>query len=337
VPLYARACGFLDGLLRQRPFERIHPRTSRSAAAPTGARFEAGRYIEFERVRDWWGRDLPVSRGAFNFDTVRYEFYRDRDVAFEGFTGRNYLYREEFTARIWNTRYDFPAVKDGRVRQETLPDDTPSGAQGWFINTRRDKFKDPRVREALICAFDFEDQHDHHVRRQCGIVSPFQNSTLMASARRRGRAGAARAVPRPGADEVVGARRAAVSRARGRIARCSARGRTLAGRRLAVKDVKRARPAASLSASSSCSTSRRSSPTTRPTSRTSAPSASTPASAVVDRCSSAPASTIRFRSRDRPLHHASTPGDALRRSSSQVAHDKALAEPVGIMNPALER
>ncbi|MDH8489832.1 ABC transporter substrate-binding protein, partial [Klebsiella pneumoniae] len=69
--------------------------------------FEVGRYIEYERVKDWWAKDLPVSRGAFNFDAVRYEFYRDRDVAFEGFTGRNYLYREEFTARIWNTRYDF--------------------------------------------------------------------------------------------------------------------------------------------------------------------------------------------------------------------------------------
>ena len=87
---------------------------------------------------------------------MRYEFYRDRDVAFEGFTGRNYLFREEFTSRVWATRYDFPAVKDGRVKRETLPDETPSGAQGWFINTRRDKFKDPRVREALIHAFDFE-------------------------------------------------------------------------------------------------------------------------------------------------------------------------------------
>ena len=79
-------------------------------------KFEANRYIEFERVKDWWGADLPVSRGSYNFDIVRYEFYRDRDVAFEGFTGKNYLFREEFTARVWATRYDFPAVKDGRVK-----------------------------------------------------------------------------------------------------------------------------------------------------------------------------------------------------------------------------
>ncbi|WP_441240151.1 extracellular solute-binding protein [Tardiphaga sp. 768_D3_N2_1] len=158
-----------------------------SLEAPLGSgpykvgRFEVGRYIEFDRVRDWWAADLPVNRGSYNFDTVRFDFYRDRDVAFEGFTGRNYLYREEFTSRIWNTRYDFPAVKDGRVKQEMLPDDTPSGAQGWFLNTRRAKFKDPRVREALGNAFDFEwtnktIMYGAYVR----TVSPFQNSDLMA-------------------------------------------------------------------------------------------------------------------------------------------------------------
>ncbi|MGO4715936.1 extracellular solute-binding protein [Bradyrhizobium sp. 2TAF24] len=144
-------------------------------------KFEVNRFIEFERVKDWWGADLPVARGTYNFDIVRYEFYRDRDVAFEGFTARNYLYREEFTARVWATRYDFPAIKDGRVKREILPDDTPSGAQGWFINTRRDRFKDPRVREALINAFDFEwtnktIMYGAYTR----TVSPFQNSNLMA-------------------------------------------------------------------------------------------------------------------------------------------------------------
>ncbi len=87
---------------------------------------------------------------------MRYEYYRDREVAFEGFTAKNYLFREEFTARTWATRYTFPAFMDGRVKRDVIPDDTPSGAQGWFINTRRDKFKDRRLREALIDAFDFE-------------------------------------------------------------------------------------------------------------------------------------------------------------------------------------
>ena len=144
-------------------------------------RFESGRYIEFDRVKDWWGADLPVSRGQNNFDVVRFEYYRDRDVAFEGFTGKSYLFREEFTARIWATRYDFPAIKDGRVRREELPDERPSGAQGWFINTRREKFKDPRVREALTCAFDFEWTNKTIMYGAYERVhSIYQNSNMMA-------------------------------------------------------------------------------------------------------------------------------------------------------------
>ncbi len=157
VPLYVASLPlFSKAYYDKKPFDESTLDTPLGSGPYTVGRFEVGRYIEYTRVKDWWAKDLPVSRGAFNFDAVRFEFYRDRDVAFEGFTGRNYLYREEFTARIWNTRYDFPAIKDGRVKQEILPDETPSGAQGWFLNTRRDQFKDPRVRDALIQAFDFE-------------------------------------------------------------------------------------------------------------------------------------------------------------------------------------
>jgi microcin C transport system substrate-binding protein len=144
-------------------------------------RFEPGRYIEYERVKNWWGADLPVSRGQNNFDLVRYEYYRDREVAFEGFTAKNYLFREEFTSRTWATRYDFPAMRDGRVKQDIIPDDTPSGAQGWFFNTRREKFKDRRLREAFIYAFDFEwtnktIMYGAYERTH----SVFQNSDMMA-------------------------------------------------------------------------------------------------------------------------------------------------------------
>jgi microcin C transport system substrate-binding protein len=144
-------------------------------------RFEVGHFIEFERVKDWWGAELPVARGQNNFDFVRYEYYRDREVGFEGFTAKNYLFREEFTSRTWATRYDFPAFKDGRVKRDVLADDTPSGAQGWFINTRREKFKDRRLREALIDAFDFEwtnknIMYGSYDRTQ----SVFQNSPMMA-------------------------------------------------------------------------------------------------------------------------------------------------------------
>jgi microcin C transport system substrate-binding protein len=164
-----------------KPFDESTLDVPLGSGAYKVGRFEAGRFIEYERVKNWWGADLPVARGLNNFDTVRFEFYRDRDVGFEGFTARNYLFREEFTSRTWATRYDFPAAKDGHVKQATIPDDTPSGAQGWFINTRRPKFSDPRLREALIDAFDFEwtnktIMYGAYER----TVSVFQNSDMMA-------------------------------------------------------------------------------------------------------------------------------------------------------------
>jgi microcin C transport system substrate-binding protein len=144
-------------------------------------RFDAGRYIEYDRVKDWWGADLPVSRGQNNFDTLRFEYYRDREVGFEGFTAKSYLFREEFTSRTWKTRYNFPAARDGRVKTDTIPDDTPSGAQGWFINTRRKKFADRRLREALNNAFDFE-WTNKTIMYGCyeRTISVFQNSDMMA-------------------------------------------------------------------------------------------------------------------------------------------------------------
>jgi microcin C transport system substrate-binding protein len=149
LPIFSRA------YYAKQPFDESTLETPLGSGAYKVDKFEAGRFIEYERVADWWGADLPVSRGQNNFDKVRFEYYRDREVGFEGFTGGNYLFREEFTSRTWATRYNFPAFKDGRVKRAVLPDDTPSGAQGWFINTRRRQFKDRRVREALIDAFGF--------------------------------------------------------------------------------------------------------------------------------------------------------------------------------------
>jgi microcin C transport system substrate-binding protein len=144
-------------------------------------RLEPGRFIEYNRVANWWGDKLNVSRGLNNFDTLRYEFYRDRDVGFQGFTARNYLFREEFTSRIWATSYDFPAVRDGRVKKEILPDQTASGAQGWFINTRREKFSDKRVREALALTMDFPWMNKNLMYGSYDrTYSYFQNSEMAA-------------------------------------------------------------------------------------------------------------------------------------------------------------
>ena len=175
LPIFSRA------YYATKPFDESTLDVPLGSGAYKVGRFEPGRFIEYERVKDWWGADLPVARGQDNFDIVRFEYYRDRDVGFEGFSAGNYLFREEFTSRFWATRYDFPAMKDGRVKRDEIPDDTPSGAQGWFINTRRPQFADPRLREALNDAFDFEwtnktIMYGAYLR----TVSVFQNSDMMA-------------------------------------------------------------------------------------------------------------------------------------------------------------
>jgi microcin C transport system substrate-binding protein len=175
LPIFSRA------YYAKRPFDESTLDIPLGSGAYRVGKFEAGRAIEYQRVADWWGADLPVSRGQNNFDTLRYEYYRDRDVGFEGFTAKSYTFREEFTSRIWNTRYDFPAFKSGRVKREEIPNDTPSGAQGWFINTRRAKFKHPKMREALICAFDFEWTNKTVMwGAYLRTHSVFQNSDMMA-------------------------------------------------------------------------------------------------------------------------------------------------------------
>ncbi|MFM9973835.1 MAG: extracellular solute-binding protein [Beijerinckiaceae bacterium] len=119
-------------------------------------KFEVGRSIEIDRVPDYWGKDLPVNVGQNNFKHLRWEYFRDRTVAFEGFKGRSFTMRQEFTSRTWATGYDFPAAKDGRVVRDRITSGGPTSIQGWHINMRRAKFQDPRIREALILAFDFE-------------------------------------------------------------------------------------------------------------------------------------------------------------------------------------
>ena len=118
--------------------------------------FKQGTFVSYRRRPDYWAKDLPVTRGRFNFDEVRYEYYRDRTAALESFKAGAYDLREEFTSRDWATGYDVPAVRQGRIMLLTLADENPSGAQGFFLNSRRPKLADARVRKALDYAFDFE-------------------------------------------------------------------------------------------------------------------------------------------------------------------------------------
>jgi microcin C transport system substrate-binding protein len=120
------------------------------------AKVDAGRSVTYERVRDHWAAGLPVYRGRYNFDKIRWDYYRERDIGLQAFFAGDVDFREEFTSRDWATRYDVPPVKKGLIKREQPPDATPSGTQAFFLNTRRKKFQDRRVREALLYAFDFE-------------------------------------------------------------------------------------------------------------------------------------------------------------------------------------
>jgi peptide/nickel transport system substrate-binding protein len=115
-----------------------------------------GESVTFTRNRDYWGRNLPINRGLWNFDTIRYDYYRDGNTHFEAFKKGLYDLRVETDPGRWQTAYDFPAARDGRVVKEDLPYGLPKGMQGLVFNTRRKIFSDIRVREAILQLFDFE-------------------------------------------------------------------------------------------------------------------------------------------------------------------------------------
>ncbi len=144
---------------------------------------DPGRSITYRRVKDHWAKDLPAYRGRYNFDRLQWIYFRERTIGLQALFAGKLDFREEFTSRDWATRYDVPAVKDGRIIRELVADETPSGSQAFFLNTRREKFKDRRVRKALGLVFDFEWTnetifHDAYLRTR----SIFENSELAARA-----------------------------------------------------------------------------------------------------------------------------------------------------------
>ena len=145
----------------QVPFDKTTMTAPLGSGPYTVEKIEAGRQIVYKRDKAYWGRDLPVNRGRFNFDVIQWDYFRDRGVAREAFFAGVYDFHEEFVSRSWETQYDKPAVRQGLIVRETLPDGRPVGIQGFFINLRRAKFADRRVRRALNLAFDFEWTNKH--------------------------------------------------------------------------------------------------------------------------------------------------------------------------------
>jgi len=115
-----------------------------------------GQWIEYERVADYWGADLPVVRGLYNFDIIRVDTYQERQAAFEAFKKGEIHFRQEFTSRVWATGYDFPSVVDGRVIKREFPEELIPQFQAIALNQRRPQFRDARVRRAVALCFNFE-------------------------------------------------------------------------------------------------------------------------------------------------------------------------------------
>ncbi|MBV8120009.1 MAG: ABC transporter substrate-binding protein [Alphaproteobacteria bacterium] len=122
----------------------------------TIASVDPGRSITYRRVKDYWGADIPVSKGRYNVDTIRYDYYRDATIALEAFKAGQYDVRQENSSKAWATGYDCPALRASLIKKEQIPNGLPSGMQGLGYNLRRPIFQDPRVREALAYGFDFE-------------------------------------------------------------------------------------------------------------------------------------------------------------------------------------
>ena len=146
------------------------------------AAIEPGRTITYQRDDNYWGKDILLNKGRYNFDTVTFEIYRDENVALESLKAGNYDFRRENSSKNWNTAYTGPVFDDGTIIKRNIPHELPTGMQAFLFNARRDIFKDPRVREALNYAFDFEWSNKNlfygsYTRTQ----SFFSNSSLASS------------------------------------------------------------------------------------------------------------------------------------------------------------
>ena len=146
-----------------------------------------GQSITYDRTPDYWAKDLPINVGRFNFDHVRFEYFRERTIGLEAFLAGGYTMREETTSKLWATAYKGSNVDAGLIQRIETPNNRPAGAQAFYINIRRDKFKDPRVRQALDLAFDYEWTNRaifHGAYERMGSI--FDNSDLKATGRPEG-------------------------------------------------------------------------------------------------------------------------------------------------------
>jgi len=143
--------------------------------------FVAGRSVRLERVKDYWGANLPVQVGQNNFDELRFEFFRDNVVALEAFKADQADWIAENSAKQWATAYDFPAVSEKRVVREEFPINDSGRMQAFVLNLRREQFKDARLRRAFNYAFDFEEMNKQLFYGQYARINSYFHGTELAS------------------------------------------------------------------------------------------------------------------------------------------------------------
>lgn len=152
LPVFSQASHIASG----RAFNESRLEPLIGSGPYVAGRIDPGRSTVFVRNRDYWGNDLPINRGRHNFDSIRVEYYADAIAAFEGFTAGNYLFRQENSSQNWANSYDFPRLQNGIVIREEIPQGLIASGQSFVFNLRREKFQDPRVREAIALMFNFE-------------------------------------------------------------------------------------------------------------------------------------------------------------------------------------
>jgi microcin C transport system substrate-binding protein len=152
LPVFSQASHEASG--RDFNESRLEPLVGSGPYVP--GEVDPGRSTVFVRDDDYWGNDLPINRGRHNFGSIRVEYYADAIAAFEGFTAGNYMFRQENSSQNWANSYDFPRLDEGIVIREEIPQGTIASGQSFVFNLRREKFEDPRVREAIALMFNFE-------------------------------------------------------------------------------------------------------------------------------------------------------------------------------------
>ena len=156
----ALSIGQMSILSRQdwqnRPFDQVSLRMPQGSGPYLVDQIDSGRSITYKRNPDYWGRDLMINRGKYNFDRIKYVYYRDPEVAYQGFKLGQYTFKKEQSAQNWVKNYKFPAVNQGFIIKQTIANKNPITMSGIVFNLRQNQFKDRRVRKALTQAFDFE-------------------------------------------------------------------------------------------------------------------------------------------------------------------------------------